>query len=376
MTVVPGRSVLCNLVSALYSGVMSKLPWYSFVTMLRESSGADFCGLVVYRSEEDRKPYFVFDGTGTLFSCETGDTLALFEQASLVSVQENTRWGTADHLNPMDGTSELVSHEAGLHVEQTRVDLELLGGEHWSCVLCIFRRPERPGFGIGDRSLLQALEQDLVQALTLFSELDRSRTQGLVLQRAMDKLGIGTIFLNKHRRIVDINHEALSALERVDSVGIRDGSIYFRDPCRRRDFEASVTSALKQDTRQAEEGSLGLVSLESTDGEKLDVLVLPVGGDCGWGGDTGPAVVIYMQTLSIRRTIPKSLIAEAFGLSYVEAHLALLLSQGFTMESAADTLGIKVSTARSYSKNIYVKLGISRQVDLVRKVLRSVALLA
>jgi DNA-binding CsgD family transcriptional regulator len=83
-----------------------------------------------------------------------------------------------------------------------------------------------------------------------------------------------------------------------------------------------------------------------------------------------------MQTLSIRRTIPKSLIAEAFGLSYVEAHLALLLSQGFTMESAADTLGIKVSTARSYSKNIYVKLGISRQVDLVRKVLRSVALLA
>ena len=53
--------------------------------------------------------------------------------------------------------------------------------------------------------------------------------------------------------------------------------------------------------------------------------------------------------------------------------LAAALAQGMTMDEAAAECGVTKSSARTYLKNIFSKLGVSRQAELVRTILVSLA---
>ncbi|MNG24989.1 Bacterial regulatory protein, luxR family [compost metagenome] len=72
---------------------------------------------------------------------------------------------------------------------------------------------------------------------------------------------------------------------------------------------------------------------------------------------------------------PAELIAKLFALTRQEARLAAGLAGGQSISEAAQAMGIAVSAARNYSKNIYAKLGIKGQTDLVRLLCRSSLLL-
>lgn len=67
---------------------------------------------------------------------------------------------------------------------------------------------------------------------------------------------------------------------------------------------------------------------------------------------------------------------EMYDLSPVKADIALGISRGRTTVQLAGDLSLSENTIRSYSKPIYTKLGVSRQVDLVRILLSSLARLA
>jgi pimeloyl-ACP methyl ester carboxylesterase/DNA-binding CsgD family transcriptional regulator len=55
-----------------------------------------------------------------------------------------------------------------------------------------------------------------------------------------------------------------------------------------------------------------------------------------------------------------------YGLTAAESRLAAQLLRGLTVTDAAAELGVTTNTARSYLKNIFVKTGARRQVDLLR----------
>lgn len=67
------------------------------------------------------------------------------------------------------------------------------------------------------------------------------------------------------------------------------------------------------------------------------------------------------------------LIAALFGLTVSESRLAAAMAQGLNLDEAASECGVTKSTARTYLKNIFSKTGATRQAELVRKILLSVA---
>lgn len=60
------------------------------------------------------------------------------------------------------------------------------------------------------------------------------------------------------------------------------------------------------------------------------------------------------------------MLQETYALTPTEACLASALASGHSLESAAASLGMQVTTARSHLKSIFAKLGVNRQQDLVR----------
>ena len=85
---------------------------------------------------------------------------------------------------------------------------------------------------------------------------------------------------------------------------------------------------------------------------------------------------MYKEDNSQHQLAPEHIIEKLFGLTPTEAYLASLLANGFTLQEAAIKLDITENTVRSYCKRIFAKMGINRQADLVRIILKSVALLA
>ena len=68
----------------------------------------------------------------------------------------------------------------------------------------------------------------------------------------------------------------------------------------------------------------------------------------------------------------QEIIRKLFDLTPAETSLALLLTNGLTLEEAADELAISKNTARSHLRAIFSKTGVTRQATLVRMLLNSV----
>ena len=66
-------------------------------------------------------------------------------------------------------------------------------------------------------------------------------------------------------------------------------------------------------------------------------------------------------------------IAHALSLTPSEARIVCGLAEGANVEDAAKMAGVSLSTARTYIKNVFSKTGVSRQAELVRLALLSVA---
>jgi DNA-binding NarL/FixJ family response regulator len=68
--------------------------------------------------------------------------------------------------------------------------------------------------------------------------------------------------------------------------------------------------------------------------------------------------------------------ARLTGLPRREAEFAVALARGASIAEAAAELGLTIETARNYSKQVYAKLGLRGQADLVRRFHESAASLA
>ena len=98
----------------------------------------------------------------------------------------------------------------------------------------------------------------------------------------------------------------------------------------------------------------------------LAVFVAPLrNSDLGQLGSVAEVLVVVHDPCA-RRGVQHSTLTRLYGLTDTEAKLAAAIGQGHSLDSAAATLGMRVATARSHLKSIFVKLEVNRQQDLVR----------
>src|SRR5262249_47518267 len=119
-----------------------------------------------------------------------------------------------------------------------------------------------------------------------------------------------------------------------------------------------------------------VMSLECDTGERFGILVRPVDVAGAFDDEWDPRAVVYVSDIMSRRRAPERLIARLFGLTHKEAMLAKHLASGLSLIEAATILNLKENTVRTYAKRIFEKIGVSRQPELVRRVLTSVVPLA
>ena len=92
-------------------------------------------------------------------------------------------------------------------------------------------------------------------------------------------------------------------------------------------------------------------------------------------GKHTPAAAVFVRDPEGRAQAPHEVVQQMFGLTPAEAALAMQLANGLSLDEAAAALAITRNTARAHLRAIFSKTGVTRQTELVRLVLNSVAIL-
>lgn len=102
-------------------------------------------------------------------------------------------------------------------------------------------------------------------------------------------------------------------------------------------------------------------------GERLPIILEPLSlSGAALGPFAAGRVLLLLHDLERRpAAVSKALLITLFGLTNAEAALAALLSDGETLASSADALGIAKETARGHLKRVFAKTETNRQTELV-----------
>lgn len=105
----------------------------------------------------------------------------------------------------------------------------------------------------------------------------------------------------------------------------------------------------------------------------LGLVVEPIPGAEWVEGQGHPVVMVYIRDAVARSQVDTKIAKELFNFTPAESALALHLANGLSLEEAAESLGIMRNTARAHLRSMFSKTGASRQAELVRVLLNSIA---
>jgi DNA-binding NarL/FixJ family response regulator len=198
-------------------------------------------------------------------------------------------------------------------------------------------------------------------ALSSRGDAGASAGLGMPAKAAIDLLKSGVIVLGSQGQVLFTNQRAGALLSRREGIVVDNTGI-----CRA--SGADDTRRLHQAVRAARDEALSdAFTLQTPHHGPLRIVVRPGEDD----GGSGPVVCLYLFAADDDPAIDPHLLRGMFGLTPSESRLAAALASGLSLEDAAAREGWTASSARTYLKTVFSKVGVSRQADLVRLVLRN-----
>ena len=175
------------------------------------------------------------------------------------------------------------------------------------------------------------------------------------------------IQLDRHGRIVAASDQASNLLRRGEGLSDKGGSLSACSAKENDMLQRLLARALPPLGVQASAGSMTIGRPGAR--TRLVVHITPVAEREGNFRAQQVAALVLVVDPESRPRINAELVANALDLTTAESRLAAMVSSGRTVRDIAAATGRTESTIRWHLKRIFRKQGISRQVDLVRRVL-------
>ena len=245
------------------------------------------------------------------------------------------------------------------------VTLEGLAGSHisWS----IGDPVTSGGWGLSQMTMLMRLAPHIRQFVLVRQALVRAEEQSTTVTALLDNPRIGVVHLDRRGRILAANDRARGMLRSRDGVADRDGVLRAHAPDDDLRLKRLVAAALPTSGTVAVSGSMLL--RRSSVMPPFVVHVQPVSvPQPDYGGCHVAALVLIVEPGRQHR-LDRDMVATTLGLTPAESQVAVWLAEGRSVREMAEATGHTRGAIYWHLKQIYQKLPISRQADLVRVVL-------
>jgi DNA-binding CsgD family transcriptional regulator len=225
--------------------------------------------------------------------------------------------------------------------------------------------------------LATLLAPHLRRALEIGKKLDTARTSGAPLLEQLAvapaggflaRLSVAALCLDNKGRIVWANARAEALLEARDGISrARNNTLAA--------VSGTATAALQKLVRQAGTGVGGMQRLDRLSGRpSLVAIAVPMRGPAAEQAALPPPATISTTTLFLVDSTSNRALAgetdrleglrELYGLTMMEAKVALRLAGGVGIPDVASSLYVAPSTVRTHTKSLYQKMGLHSQAEL------------
>lgn len=237
--------------------------------------------------------------------------------------------------------------------------------------LRISRGASGGNFDEADKAFLAAIIPHLTQAIVLYCRIVHEEAKAQTYQDAFNHMEMGCIILDRDMKIISKNQAAIDLIKAHDCISIKDQQLFVGNREESRHLKQIIDD-------------FAVLQLK---GDRPDTVAFRVKTSHSLAGlgflcrallpsatpDAGPALALFISDPEKPRLSKVTILEQLFGLTLSEARLALLLSNGFSLDEASEELHITRNTAKSHLSAAFAKTGVTRQPSLVQLILRSVA---
>jgi DNA-binding CsgD family transcriptional regulator len=240
------------------------------------------------------------------------------------------------------------------------------------------RRAGQPDFNSADRRLLAALLPHIARAWRVKRMLAEWKALAGTLKFVLDRLDRAVLVTGPDARIRFANRAAERLLSRGDRIDAMRGRLHAATS---RDTEALrrlIDTATRTGIGDGQTAVDAVAIRGAVESSPLAVVAEPLAPAHGetLGHEASPGAVLFIgeSEASIRPSAERLRIV--YGLTPAEARLTSLIVEGHDIASAALAAGVSENTVKYHLKAVFGKVGVSRQAQLVRRVLADVGGLA
>ena len=244
-----------------------------------------------------------------------------------------------------------------------------LDGPDRTCIVWTIGDPARPGDWDSEQiDMIQRLQPHLRQFVLIRQAMAKAQALGSSLDQLLGSVRIGAIHLDRQGHIIEANDRALDLLRRRDGLFDTGGFLGAWRPEDNAELQRLLAHALPPLGGQGIAGSMMVGRLRGL--PKLVLHISPLAEPfLDFGARRVAALVLVVDPVRQPRLDAK-VVAAVLGLTAAESEVAVMLSEGRSPREIARATGRQIGTVYILTRRAHVKLGISRQTDLVRLVLQ------
>lgn len=233
-------------------------------------------------------------------------------------------------------------------------------------LLMLVQRRDDTSWAEHETEAVRTYHADLDRYLKLWWQHRRLHRRCQGLQATLDLHDIGALVLDGEGHLLFANRPGTALLDAKDGLRLFGSSVTatrVEDAIR---LQAALLHAVGQhdDIRRNDWQTPVTLIHRKNSARPLIAAAMRIAGPAAEPGD--PVAVIYL--IDPDRTTQGMIepACRVYGLTGAEVRLTAMLLRGLTLADAARHLRIKPLTAKAYLKQIFAKMGVHRQADLVR----------
>lgn len=223
------------------------------------------------------------------------------------------------------------------------------------------------GWGSAQIDTISRLVPHIHQFVRVREALVNAEALGNTLAELLDNRRCGVIQIDRQGRIVEANDRARDFLRQGDGLYDPGGLLRTRHVADNEELQRLLARVV---TPLGVQSSPGSMTVRRSPGETRLVLHIHPVAERESDFPAGPVaalVLVVDPEISVR--IDPGIVAASLGLTPAESRLAVMVAAGHGVRAIAAKTGRTEGTVRWHLKQIFRKQGISRQADLVRRVL-------
>lgn len=232
----------------------------------------------------------------------------------------------------------------------------------WHVGVALHRTFDSAPFSDEELSLLHQLFPHFQRALRIQKEFYKLRNRQLTLQSALSHLTIGVITLNPNGTVSDCNPIASQLLKQHGALQISPlNGLQGHIQQDHYQLQRAIKHLIQADPHDINTKNVAMCLHHPNRSKPLTLILFALST-----GSPQNSVVIYLSDAESSLHLSPNTLSALYGLTCTESAVAIALANGLSPNEISQHHGVSIETVRSQLKNIYAKMGVNKQQDVIR----------